>query len=412
MIIAANISFLIFVSTANNTYKLPLLFFFLPWNGLLKINLESNTFFTLQIVILVVILLWKKTHIPKHIINLIILIFIYSFLIKLFHYDTFTPRYFLVFIFLLFISLTLNHQNKFIPKPEYILLFFSLGTLLANVSGDLLVKLPHMYELNKAAEAQIENEIAIYRNSAFAGDPNRNGANIALALIAILIIKINPLVKGVMSIILFYFGMLTVSKMFYLIAGIIVIFFSISILLTKKTAIEKIFYIIIVGIFMSILSTTNLFQNQIDNFLTRFEKTQGYVEDTRRTSLQLDYLNYMAEKSQILVFGRGFLTDFHPTTNVAHNTFLQLLFGLGIIGGLVYLITLYRIIKTKKIPIHGTGNKIKASLPILSIFLSLNALDYLSIDAFYFFLILIVVIRIYLSTPQRPYKMPNELRTV
>lgn len=393
------LGFLTIVLIAPESIVLHLLFFYLPWNGLLKINLESNSFFTFAVVLLIFKFIILKYRFNKKFSQIILLLFLYSIVVKVLNYDSFNARYFVFFIYLIFLIYFISNSDVFFNNLLTLLFLFSLGTLLANISGDFLTKLPHMYGLNKAAESQLETSWGIYRNNAFAGDPNRNSTQILVAILSLLIIEIKkPLIKYVMILSLTFYGMLTVSKMFYLVIVIIFLLYLGIRLINKERILYKLtFFIILITLGYYVLAF-GIVDNQIDNIMQRVTQTEGASGfDSGRSSLREGYYSYLSDNWDTLLFGKGLLTNFKPVRNVAHNTLIQMLFGLGVIGSGIFVLLIFNMIYFFKTNIRNLSNILYFFSLILILGISFNALDFLNMDAFFFYILIVILIKIYLS---------------
>ena len=398
LILLGIISFLSLILFLRNIDKITMLFFFLPWNGIIKLSPESNSFYGFAIILTVLSLIFFKYSInKKSVMNLIIFVF-YTIIVKLFFYDNFSFR-FLIIVLNILLILYLSQNQKELINSHKIIIFFSIGTLLANITGNFLAKLPHLYLFFKDSEYSLTNDWGIFRLSGFNGDPNRNALQILFAISVLLLYKTksvkDSLLKYITLFALIYYGMLTVSKMFYIILILLSILYSFLMFFTKQKRIAKFLYFISGGVFFLIIFYNGLLDSQIDMLFDRIDRNEEFGITTGRLYLQLSYLQYIVDNIQLIFVGRGFLTAYTPTYSVAHNSFIQMFFGLGFIGTFLYLknILAFEVASILK----SFTNTILFSMPFLVLVFSCFALDLLSFDSFYFYIILLIVVNNYLT---------------
>lgn len=393
----------IFLTTliiAEDIYKVSILFLFVSFNGLLKINLEGNSFFGFGVLICVAIFLFKKYKIKNF--HLLFILFIYTLSVKLVMYDSITLRYFFTFIYLILISfLASNRENKKLVDFELFVIFFVIGTVASNFIASLITKLPKFYVLTKGAEVQLEESWGIFRFAGFNGDPNRNALQIMFAIGCLLILieksKRNRIISYLGVIILLYYGFQSVSKMFYLILVLMTLVYFTYIFLNNRKGYHRLFFSITFITVFLVLINTEFVQNQLELVIERNMRTGSNDITTGRKSLQLQYINYLIENLVYLFFGRGFLTDFKPGLNVPHNSILQGIFGLGVFGFLLFLKAVFPILNIKnKNFFYSKQNILLYSILIITFFVGVLSLDLLNMDAFYFYLILFFFASIYI----------------
>jgi hypothetical protein len=401
LVIFGILMFVFLLIIAEDIYKIAILFFFISWNGLLKISIGGHTFFGVGVLITVMMLLLNNYRLKN--LHILFILFFYSLIIKLWHYDTITLRYFFTFIFLLFISIIGSNHNKLVDFKIFTKFFF-IGTITANTVAYFLTKLPKFYELTKGAEVQLEESWGIFRMAGFNGDPNRNALQIAFAIGCLLIMieksKKYKIISYLGVFILFYFGLLSVSKMFYLMAVLISFIYFSYFFIKSQNLFQRFLFPFAFITLILILLNTSLFQEQIEILIERNNRTGSNDLSTGRLGLQMAYINYLLENLGVLFFGRGFLTDYIPIINVAHNTIIQGVFGLGLIGsGLFLKVILSLSKKTNRFYNYSKQNLLLYIMPILILVIGVLSLDLLNMDAFYFYLILLLALKRYIFNP-------------
>ena len=191
------------------------------------------------------------------------------------------------------------------------------------------------------------------------------------------------------------FGLLSTSKMFLLllVLGIFLkmIFIIWDIILNKRRINMKRLYlqISIFLILIIIFAYSGLLQIIYDKYIFRFLE---YDFTTGRFEIQIKYISQMLSDPISFLFGRGlkyrlfYSVPFAKEANmIAHNTYLDIMLGFGVIGFIIFIYMFYKICKQYLC-------KNKDSIILLIVFLlNLLALSYLSADLFAFILLLIML---------------------
>ena len=185
------------------------------------------------------------------------------------------------------------------------------------------------------------------------------------------------------------------SKMCLLIVVAIwigIIIFSKALSFTKRIG-------IVVGLLVTCVVIYYMFPEIIEVYLLRLinDRANDFSFDsltTKRTAIWKMYISSMSENPLEWIFGNGINCSL-PNGRAAHQTILQVIYQIGIIGMVVYVYTLISIFSVVK---RQAGNiKIKKSHDIIPIIPSCIVLfgamflDYFFIENFYFLLFLGVI---------------------
>lgn len=391
------VAFFILILKSNDNFRLPILFFFLPWSGFMKFTPLENTFFSFGLVLTVLIMIFKKEKISIRQLFLIFMFFIYTLIVKLLYEDPLNFRFFYMFVIFIFLIIIYKNEYKYIDGNK-IILFFVVGTLFANFTSNYLLRFPHLHDFGKDVSSQLQNTWSVYRLSGFNGDPNRNALQILMAISALMTIKDSYLkhaqfiIKYAFLIMLIYFGLLTVSKLFYFGLFVFVFFKIIIFLLDKNEIRNKGIYIFIFPTFLIAMLFSGFFSEEFELLSQRIEmnESRNIGITSQRYDLQFSYLKYLLDHFLVLFFGRGLFTPFSPTTNVSHNTFIQLIMGIGIFGLCMFLIIISSFKSEFKRRIPRQNIHPEVMLSILILFISLMSLDIANMDILYFYVLLIL----------------------
>ena len=409
IIIIALAAFVSIVLFSPRKLFLPIMLFYLPWSAILKTNPFAFSFFTLVVPVIFIIIIFdglikERKYNNEH---LVIPLFFtaHTLFVKFFLNALPVQMPYLFFIMMIFfIPIYVSTYKKEISF-ETCVLFLTTGILSACISAEKL-----MTNLFMQQYIIVHKEIGdITRLSGFVGDGNYYSAQILVAIAALLIVLGKTTNKALMilqmaSIIaLIYFGMQSVSKMFIISIVVIMILWLFNLLIEKRSLAYKLGMIITVAIASGIIAVNNLFSDQINLYMLRF----GMVTDmdtltTGRNSIELVYLNYLFSHIDKIFLGIGLSQDkfwlLLQFDKAPHNTLIDIIYQLGIAGGLFLLwwwnFVYQELVGKIKMDI---SRRMYFLIMAASVFLPWLALDMLYSDEFFYFILLLFISKNYLS---------------
>ena len=387
---------------------LPLMLFYLPWSPVLKLMPNTFTFSTLvvPIVFLSLILEGLNNERKYKIEHLVLPLFFmaYTLLVKLLNALPIETPYLFFMMMMFFIPIYARRYKADICF-ERCVLFLTAGVLSACLAAQILMNYPHMLQYIVVDNSE---GIGVNRLSGFYGDANYYSAHILVAIAALLTVLGETKKKSLIAlqigliVALSYFGMLSVSKMFILCFVSLATLWVFNLLLEKRSIRYKLVVIVAVAFIVGIVVASNLFSEQINLYLIRF----GVVSDTRtlttgRTDLWGVYLNYLVSNTDKLFLGIGLSQDqvrLLLKTNNAHNTLIEIVYQLGIIGSLFMVWWWKRLYVELADKIHMGFSKWGYFLMMtVAVVIPWFALDILFFDEFFYFILLLILSRKYLS---------------
>lgn len=372
------------------------LFLMLPFSAILKFTNDTQSFFRLLEFIFVFLFLYRVRKIDSMSFGLTLLFISYCIGASIFADELQFFRIINLFIWLIimmFILSTVNYKSlKIIGKH------FIYGVIISCFIGYFAADIGSLSSF--LGEAKIYNAETLELTSRFTGlwnDPNTFSSFICISIyINFILFKRkchSALIFFVNSILLTLFGLLSLSKMCIIILAltwIAIVFVSDEISLTKKIGIFLAFII-------SVMLLAYIFPDTFEAVIYRFsvDATNEYDLDsltTNRYSIWIEYIKEITLGLNWLV-GHG-ITAILPIGRAAHNTYLQIVYHLGLVG---FLIFIYLILCIAKIPFVNR-NKLKLSknmfdyLPVLLVLTVAFFLDYFFIENFYYLFILSILL--------------------
>lgn len=388
----------------DKQFFLPIMLFFLPWSPVLKTSAGSFTFFTLvvPIVFLAMIINGLLKQWKYKLVGFIIPLYFmaYTLLVKWFN-DLTVDRSYIYFIVMVFFITFYASSFKEKIRFETCVLFLSAGVMTACLAAKILMNFPHMIQYINVYEWK---RMGLTRLSGFYGDANFYSVHILVAIAAIFITirkteKAIVIALKLISIIgLVYFGMLSVSKMFLLCLVLLGLLWLLCFFFEKRSIVSKFKILFGLMLVLGIAVTSNIFSQQIDQYLIRF----GMVTDTDslttgRSGLVQMYIEYLTSSISNLFLGMG-LSMKYVSGSSSHNTFIQIVYQVGIFGSILLIAcwaVIYRSI-SNKIMLKNI-EKVYFLIILVAIFLPWLSLEMLYFDEFFYLTLFAMTSKNYLT---------------
>lgn len=377
---------------------LPLMLFYLPWGPIIKIQPDGFTFFTLVIPIVFLILIFKHKKIDLKISIITFFFITLTILTKMIYSYSFSLEYGFILVMFLFIPTYYKSYNTKIDFKKCVY-FLSIGIIAACISSQVLMKFPHMLAYIYIDSAE---HIDLLRLNGFYGDANFYSAQILTAISGLLVLlgenTKDSILDYLLIVILLFFGLQSVSKMFLLITAALLFIWFLFFIADRRAISKKVGITLLIAITVVSVITLNVFQKQINYYFIRF----GMITDvnsltTGRSSILMSYLNYFNTNILSTFFGVG-LSFVLVNNRASHNTIVEVIYQLGLVGGVGLLFWI-------KLAFKDTGasiisNKFDRYIILLFIgcFASWLSLDMLTFDEFFYFILFFFVGKKYLSS--------------
>lgn len=325
----------LFVKTEN---MILILMFLLPFATIFKISANSTSLYTILELYAVVIYLFKKGKLlEKKFLLSFIFFFAYLLVIDFLHMNFSLINYLRIFVdfFLLyyFSNDFIICENK-IDFLKNVIFFFSLGLLASSVLASFSEYIPNfsLFVREVGYNSKITN-----RFSGLNGDPNYYTINIIISLIGLLSLYSRKVINKsfwVMFFSLVFFGLQTYSKSFFLTFFISFILLILMLIANKNK--KGLFWVLLFSIVAFFLLREDKIHN-ISLMMIRFNDAHDVNSlTTGRFNLWINYLKYILENINVLVFGKGIGSNY-LTIGGVHNWYIEMLYYFGAIGTLLYL---------------------------------------------------------------------------
>ena len=372
--------------SAVKSMALPVLLFFLPFSALLKIQPGMNSFYTIALlmVFLIYIVMGSKKINVYHLIPALVLI---SLLLVVKTVFGFPFRYdFIMFASSLLMAPFLCREMDDKKYDFYWLtIAFSLGIVLAALTARYFIVFPTI-----ARYVRKLSLFGVVRYAGYYGDPNFYSSHIATALSGVMVLLLHNPKKGrsvalvLLMMVLLYCGFLSVSKSFLLIVLFLVLFWVVAFMFKRGKLTMKVTIVLSLIVGAVFLLSFTAFSDLVDMMVQRV--TSGKTLDdftTGRTELWNQYIRALGEDPKLLLFGMGY-TNIMINDRGSHNTLLQMVYQMGIIGSVIlfaWIICYVRTLMAEARP--RWGSLVQVCIILIGSIGPWMALDFLFFDEFF-----------------------------
>ena len=340
LVLACLAGFMVLITAdcvTDNTF--PTLLFFLPWSPILRLTPDSFSFYTVALMLVCVIsVLKKKFRFKRYHLIIGLLLLPLTMLSKLLDGSMIEFDY--IAFLLLILVFPVVKEEWLAAKYDFfqIVIFFSLGIILSALAALSLTS-----SANIAHFIHVDAYLTIVRRCGFYGDANFYTAQITAALGGCLMELLKEKKPGHMILLfaaivfLLYCGFLSGSKSFVLILLALLLIWIIGLFRLQGRIVFKVILIIAGAVVASFIATSVLFKDLLAMMDVRFSFSSDMSQfTTGRTDVWSLYLNEFLGDWKMLFLGKGF-TNVLIGEKYTHNTLLQMIFQVGLLGTPVLL---------------------------------------------------------------------------
>lgn len=317
----------------------------MPMANIFKLSPGTQSFFTILLLLYVVLHL----VLPRKATLLVILFAVYVVVGELFAGQFNLFRTIKLVCNILFISSILNSEVKI--RQKEIFLSFIIGNIIASIFGLMdsnvfkIVDYIGLLEFKNAALG-----IDVFRFAGLYADPNYYAVSMIISICLLIILyyqgEIKPLFMGLLVAPIIYFLILTYSKSAILMAFVAFLFLLYALFKKKKYVTVLAFIILMVSVVVLALSgAISVLEVVVSRFSLADKGTEIDVNalTTGRFDLWISYVKYILFNIKTLFFGdsisAGLLNE-----SASHNTYLDIIYHLGLVGGILLVVSLKTIL--------------------------------------------------------------------
>lgn len=321
-----------------------LLFGLLPFANIFKMNPGSTSFFTMCELIVVILAFFK---IKKHGSFLLMFVVFGTYVVAFAEKNaSFVGIIKLLIGFLIIYTGTRLLKKKDVLNIAYLMSVSTAVMLLLSQNKQYYLKVMEYCDdanLYVNAEGVLTD---INRLGGFFGDPNYCSIVIIIALTLLSILyyyKVVGIEFWVIAAVLVPLGFFTYSKSYFLCIALWAAILMMFVLFPKHKVMAL---IAAMGIYIAL---NLILTGRIEVINMVLERFSSKDLTTGRNSLNKIYMNYITENKNIFLFGAGALQDrFQGVSNNVHNMYIEMLFKFGIVGSILYILTVISSLNTVK----------------------------------------------------------------
>lgn len=363
----------------------PVLLYFLPWATLLKASYSGISVYTIALIAVCVLTLFKrKFRFDTKSLILALLIFVFSLAVKLINGKSPTLDYIkFIFMLALFPLVCTDGMDK--SDFRMSTLFFTVGIIIAALTAQRFAKYPNISRF-----IDVYSWSAVTRYSGYYGDANFYSAQVSAALggwLFMVLTEKKPLYAGLYFIpivVLAYCGAIAASKTFLIVFGLMLFVWLVPLYFSRRRRpIVKIAVTVFIALSLLLVFCTDIFSDSLAVMKFRLQQSTNLSSfSTHRNELWLNYYNAFADDVRLLFFGQG-ITKSSIGSRASHSTLIQIIYQLGLIGGsmlLIWGVNYFKLLLAKK-----PRRKVFLALIMLmiGIFLPWLSIDMLLFDEFF-----------------------------
>lgn len=328
------------VWSAVRGLALPFLLLFLPFAPLIKLRPGTISFYTIALLLILVVYIIKgsKNISAIHFVPALALIGL-TLIVKTLYGYPMDNSYILFAASLLlvpFLKRELSEKYDF----YWLTVFFTVGIVTASLCARALIIFPTITRYY----IRTHQMSGVIRFCGFYGDPNFYSAHITAALSGVLVLtltrttRIRVFIQLLSVVGLLYCGFMSVSKSFLVILVAIVLIWLLALMFERGKITAKLTVIFTILIGVAFLLATTAFTDMIDMMISRVTSGHGISDfTTGRVEIWEKYIRAFAENPKLFLVGKG-ISSVSVVGEASHNTLIQALYQIGLTGTVLLVI--------------------------------------------------------------------------
>lgn len=323
-------------SKKGNT--LPVLLFFLPWSTIMKFSPGTVSFYTIGLMMVCgLALIQSKLRIGKAEMASGIILLLITFVSRAME-GTMVSMSYIAFMAMIFI-LPILKRNESNGKNNFYsaVIYFAFALVLTTFLAQWCVSYPGIKKY-----ITVLSYSTLTRICGFNTDPNYYAAQVVAALSGTMLLmlrgdKKQVIIAGILSVLLIYSGLISVSKMFFVMFVTLLIMWTILLLRAQGKIGTKFVAFIVTMIALSFILSSDTFQQLFDTLINRFSNSTDIKSlTTGRSNIWGFYFKEIMSNFKIMLIGKG-LTESTVQGFATHNVLIDFIFQLGLVGTIVLL---------------------------------------------------------------------------
>lgn len=401
LVFAATGLFAVSVFLLPKSYCYGLLFGLFPFANIFKLGPDSMSFLTICEIILLVAV-FAEMLIKSRFIRGRVLVLIYALTFTVLHIILFSSEidYLSIIKLVVRVLLVACYLKTDISKEEretsikMIAYCLSVSMLLMMILSQIESYMATVSDYLRVVE--YDSVGSLIRNGGLLDDPNYCSLAIMVSIAFITVLYYYRKVRfeyWLLVVPLYLLGFTTYSKSYFLTSSAFIILLILLVLFPKHKLLAIVLSIAAVFAVLAILSGQITVINKILLRFTAQEVTTG------RDQLNHTYINYIFGDMKTLFFGEGFDAEAISGSNNVHNLYIEMLFKLGIIGSLFFVVTVISCFTRKT-----TKCKVVNYIPLIIVAVMYMALAGMDSYGLFYYILLVGISLLYVRDQQYYYR--------
>lgn len=363
---------------------LPTLCFLLPFANIIKLQPGQISFFTVFFLIYVIRTLLKKDALRR--------VFLLSLLFFAGYAFVFSGTGKIITIATMVCGFAMLHDACKSDEYDYkeVLYAFCMGIIFSSILGLFKEQLPIVDSFVQEATQKIGHKEYVERFVGLNVNPNYYTMDISVVLACLTVMMVTSSKPSKVQVLMFVglsvFGLMSVSKSFLLIWVLllaVIIFYG---FLNGGTSFFRIIIMFaVMAVFIYFFA-----KESIDTYIYRLtEDSDGDMSGitTGRIDIWISYIKAILKSERVLLFGAGLGEILERGT---HNTYLEALYGLGLVGTMFYAFVLRMSLAIKSFP-----KRLVYYIPVIVMLIRFMGIGVFIHDSLWYYLVIISLSLIY-----------------
>ncbi len=359
---------------------LPVLCFLLPFANIIKISPGQISLFTVLFAIYVLRIIFKTGRLNR--------MFLFTAFIFAGYCLAFSGPEKIIVIITMVCGFTMLREVTESDEYDYqhVLYAFCFGIIISSCIGLMRDQLPIIQSFSKDALHKIGYEEYSERFVGLGANPNYYTMDITVAMSCLVTTictkKMRPIYM-ILFAILAVFGLMSVSKSFLLVLAVMVALLLLDSMRKGGTNFFKLSFVLIVAGALVLTFA----EEAVETYIFRLTKdSSGDLSSvtTGRSDIWIMYIKAMLKDFKVLFFGAGLEKILEHGT---HNTYIEIVYAIGIIGLILYGFVLKSSIAIKKFP-----KNLLYYIPILIISIRFMGIGMFTQDTLWYYMAIICLL--------------------
>lgn len=338
LMIIALIGCIILLVTSDENQYVSFLFFLMPISYIFKLSADTTSFFTFVEMAFIIYHFYKERGGLKKEHVLALVLFGYVLLCECFtnSVDITRTLKLLINLLLLCILVSVDYQKNI----NSIFISYILGIILSGLLGRFGSNFLPVDQYIKPMVERISQDENIYRFAGLYTDPNYYSVNLLISACLTIFLYhkkwINGLAFIILLVIIIYMTGNTGSKSAFLMLILPALVYNWLLIKNKRYKRVVLFCIVVFGFaYLVFQGSIPIFNNALERLSASKEGGINRIT-TGRYDLWISYINHLKEHPLNIVFGNG-VGNYLLYGKGAHNTYIDFIYQLGLIGTAIYI---------------------------------------------------------------------------